>query len=81
MGTFNGDVLTNLVFRVWGRFDQFRDVLTRGRFTRGRFALHPVQQFNIYQTRLIQLIYYIDHTRWRTVKTYYNREHEKLRIS
>ena len=30
---YNGDVLTNF----WGRFDQFGDVLTRGRFDLGTF--------------------------------------------
>ena len=30
---YHGDVLTNF----WGRFDQFGDVLTRGRFDLGTF--------------------------------------------
>ena len=30
---YHGDVLTNL----WGRFDQFGDVMTRGRFDLGTF--------------------------------------------
>ena len=42
MGTFYGDVLTNLFFRVWGRFGQFGDVLTRGRFDKGTFCLAPI---------------------------------------
>ena len=37
---YHGDVLTNF----WGRFDQFGDVLTRGRFDLGTFFIktcHP----------------------------------------
>ena len=40
---YHGDVLTNL----WGRFDQFGDVLTRGRLTWGRFDCNPLGQLRL----------------------------------